>query len=213
MVWDSVAIAAGLVWKRIGLLVAANVLWLLLSLLVVTWPAATAGLFYLAQRVVREELEREPLEAHLSDFWVGFRRHWQRSTLLTILDVGALVLILVALAFYLRSSVEPLRWLVGPILLVCLVWLGAQLYLYPRLLQRPTEPPWEILRAALLMALGFPLSTLSLLVTSLVLFVAATLLAGPVLFIFFSAMAVLQTVILRQVLIQARNEGLNGATP
>ena len=30
----------------------------------------------------------EPLEAHLSDFWVGFRRHWQRSSLLTILDVG-----------------------------------------------------------------------------------------------------------------------------
>ena len=120
MVWDSVSIAAGLVWRRIGLLVAANVLWLLLSLLVVTWPAATAGLFYLAHRVVREELEREPLEAHLSDFWVGFRRHWQRSSLLTIIDVGALCLILVALSFYLRSSVEPLRWLVGPILLVCL---------------------------------------------------------------------------------------------
>ena len=69
------------------------------------------------------------------------------------------------------------------------------------------------MRASLLIALGYPLSTLSLLVTSLVLFVAATLLAGPVLFIFFSAMAVLQTVILRQVLIQARHEGLNGATP
>jgi hypothetical protein len=77
------------------------------------------------------------------------------------------------------------------------------------LLQRPTEPPWEILRTALLVALGFPLQTLSLLVTSLVLFVAATLLAGPVLFIFFSAMAILQTVILRQVLLQARYESLN----
>lgn len=212
MVWDSVATAGGLIWRRLGLLVAANVLWLLLSLLVVTWPAATAGLFYLAQRIVREDLEREPLEAHLSDFWEGFRRHWQRSSILTILDVGALFLILVALFFYLRSSVEPLRWLVGPILLVLLVWLGAQLYLYPRLLQRPSDPPWEVLRAALLIALGYPLSTLSLLATSLVFFVAATLLAGPVLLIFFSAMAVLQTVILRQVLIQARQEGLNGAT-
>src|SRR3954454_15229384 len=123
MVWDSVSIAAGLIWRRIGLLVAANVLWLLLSLLIVTWPAATAGLFYLVQLVVREELEHEPLEARLSDFWDGFRQHWQRSSLVTILDVGVLFLIVVALVFYFRSSVEPLRWLVGPILLVWLVWL------------------------------------------------------------------------------------------
>src|SRR4051794_12607715 len=213
MVWDSVSIAAGLIWRRLGLLVAANVLWLLLSLLVVTWPAATAGLFYLAQRIVREDLEREPLEARLGDFWDGFRRHWQRSSLLTIMDAGAIFLILMALFFYLHSSIEPLRWLVGPMLLVCLAWFGAQLYLYPRLLQRPSEPPWEILRAALLIALGYPLSTLSLLIPSLFLFVAATILAGPVLLIFFSSMAVLQTVILRQVLIQARQEGLTGATP
>jgi uncharacterized membrane protein YesL len=210
MVWDSLSTAASLIWRRMGLLVAANVLWLLLSLPIVTWPAATAGLFLLAQRVVREELDGEPVEARLSDFWDGFRQYWQRSSLLTLLDVGMLALILVALMFYIRSSVEPLRWLVGPIALVGLVWLGAQLYLYPLLLYRPSDRPWETMRTALLIALGYPLSTLSLTLTAIVLFLPAIGLAGPVLFIFFSAAAVFQTVVFRQVLTQAGQEGLSG---
>jgi uncharacterized membrane protein YesL len=211
MVWDSVSTAAGLVWRRMGLLVAANVLWLVLSLPIVTWPAATAGLFLLVQRMVREELDGEPIEARLGDIWEGFRQHGVRSSLLTLLDVAALALIVVALVFYARSPAEPFRWLVGPIALVGLLWLGAQLYLYPLLLRRPPNRPWEVMRTALLVALANPLSTLSLTVTALVLFVVAVGLAGPALFIFFSAMATLQTVILRQILIKEVQERLSGA--
>ena len=75
-----------------------------------------------------------------------------------------------ALVFYGGSAQEPLRWLVGPIGLVGLAWITAQLYVYPLLLQRPESRPWEIMREALLMALGYPLSSLSLLLTVLVLF-------------------------------------------
>ena len=58
------------------------------------------------------------------------------------------------------------------------------------------------------MALGYPLPSLSLLVTVLVLFIAAVALAGPVLFVFFSAIAMLQTVALRQILIQRGEPGM-----
>ena len=51
MVGSSVSIAARLYWRRLGLMVLANVLWLLLSVLVVTWPAATAGLYALIRQV------------------------------------------------------------------------------------------------------------------------------------------------------------------
>jgi uncharacterized membrane protein YesL len=202
MVWQSASTAARLFWRHIGMLVLANILWLLSSLLIVTWPAATAGLFFLVRRVVEEELALDPREARLDDFWQGFRQHGLRSSLLAIIDVAALTVIVVALVFYSRSPSEPLRWLVGPIGLTGLVWLGAQLYAYPLLLQRPENRPWEIMREALLMAIGYPLPTLSLLATVLVLFIASVLLAGPVLFVIFSAIAMLETVMLRQLLIE-----------
>jgi uncharacterized membrane protein YesL len=201
MVWESVATASRLFWRRLGMLVVANILWLLLSLLIVTWPAATAGLFYLVRRVVEEELESSPREARLGDFWDGFRQYWLRSTLLTVIDLAGLGLIAVALVFYGGSTAEPPRWLVGPIGLIGLVWVTAQLYVYPLLLERTASRPWEVMREALLMAVGYPLSSLSLLVTVIVLTIAAVALAGPVLFIFFSAIAMLQTVMLWQVLL------------
>jgi len=184
------------------MLVVANILWLLLTLPIVTWPAATAGLFYLVRRVVQEELDAPLQEARLADFWEGFRKYWLRSSLLTALDLVGLGLIVVALVFYRGSREEPLRWLVAPIGLIGLAWITAQLYVYPLLVERTGSRPWDIMREALLMALGYPLSSFSLLVTAIVLAIAAVALAGPVLFVFFSAIAMIQTVMLRQVLLQ-----------
>ncbi len=207
MVWVSVSTASRLFWRHLGMLVVANILWLLLSLLVVTWPAATAGLFYLVRRVVQEELDSPLQEARLADFWDGLRQYWLRSSVLSIIDLVGTVVITVALVFYAGSSTEPLRWLVGPIGLIGLAWITAQLYVYPLLLERTGSRPWEIMHEALLMALGYPLSSLSLLVTVLVLAIAAVALAGPVLLVFFSAIAMIQTVMLRQLLLQRGETG------
>jgi uncharacterized membrane protein YesL len=207
MVWQSVAIASSLFWRHLGMLVLANILWLLLSLPIITWPAATAGLFYLVRRVVQEELDAPAQDARLSDFWDGFRQYWLRSSALSVIDLVGLGVIAVALVFYGGSTDEPLRWLVGPIGLIGLAWITAQLYVYPLLLERAGSRPWEIMREALLMALGYPLSSLSLLLTIVVLTIAAVALAGPVLFVFFSAIAMLQTVMLRQVLLQRGETG------
>ena len=183
-------------------MVLANLLWLLMSLPIITWPAATAGLFTLARRAVAEELDDATIDTRLGDFWDGFRAHWQRGTLVTLLDLAGLVVIVVAFVFYGRNPAEPLRWLVGPIALVLIAWLAANLYIYPLMVHRQFSSPWEVLREALLMALAYPLTSLSLLITSLILAVPAVVLAGPILFVFFSAMATLQTVDLRQLLVE-----------
>lgn len=198
-------LALRLFWRRIGLLLTANLLWLGLSLLVVTWPAATAGLFALARRVADEELAADPQPATLADFWAGFREYKWRASLLALGDLAALVLIAVAMRFYGESAVAPLSWLVGPITLVGLAWAGAQLYLFPLLIQREGRPPWAIAREAFLIAISYPLNTMSLLVTWLVVAVAATALAGPILLVFFAFTAMLETVALRYVL-AARGE-------
>ena len=181
-------------------MVLANVVWLLASLPIVTWPAATAGLFALVRRLVAEELVDASIDTRLGDFWDGFRAHWRRGTLVTLLDLVGGAIIVVAFLFYGRSPVEPLRWLVGPIALVLVAWLAASLYVYPLLLHRRHASAWQVVRGALLIALAYPLTSVSLLVTSLVLAVPAVVLAGPILFVFFSAMATLQTVALRHIL-------------
>jgi uncharacterized membrane protein YesL len=191
-----------LVWRRLGLLLLANVLWLVLSLPLVTWPAATAGLFYLVGRIVQEELDTEPRYARLSDFWQGFRQHGLRGSRLALIDVLALVVVAVALRFYGQSPVEWLRWLVGPLALIALAWVGAQFYLYPLLMLRPERTARQVAREAFLVAISYATYTLSLLVTAGVLAVGAALLAGPVLLIFFSMLAMLETVALRLILIQ-----------
>jgi uncharacterized membrane protein YesL len=195
-------LALRLLWRRVGLLLLANLLWLGLSLLVVTWPAATAGLFYLARRVAEEELAADPQPATIDDFWIGFRRYWRRSSILAIGDLAGLALIVLALRFYGESTITPLRWLVGPITLIGLAWAGAQFYIYPLLIQRSDARPWLVAREAFLMAISYPLNTYSLLLTTLVLSIAATILAGPILLIFFSFIAILQTLMMRAILAQ-----------
>lgn len=202
MAWDILMLALRLFWRRIGLLLTANLLWLGLSLLVVTWPAATAGLFYLARRVIEEELSADPQPAAIGDFWAGFRSYWLRSSILAIGDLLCLIVIMVALRFYGESAVAPLSWLVGPITLVGLAWAGAQLYLYPLLIERAEWQPWAIVRETFLMAISYPLNTFSLLLTALVLAIAAMILAGPILLVFFSFLAILQTIALRYILAQ-----------
>ena len=193
-------------------MVLANAVWLLLSLLIVTWPAATAGLYTLAASVVREELDDATRETKFAEFWAGFRAHGVRSSLLTLVLVFGLGVIVVALLFYGRSPVEPLRWAVGPIGLIGLVWVAAMLYVYPLLLQRPALGPLGVLREALLIAVAYPLVTIPLLLTSLILAVAAAVLLGPVLLVFFSAMAMLQTVTLRLLFVE-RGEIAVDASP
>jgi uncharacterized membrane protein YesL len=200
--WNCLTTTLRLVWRRLGLLLAANVLWIALSLPIVTWPAATAGLFYLIGRVVKEDLDIEPRYARLSDFWQGVRQYGWRGSRLALLDLLVLLIIGVALRFYSQSPTEPLRWLVGPIGLIGLAWAGAQLYLYPLLIQRPERPIWELAREAFLIAISYWVYTLSLLVTATALAIGAALLAGPILLIFFSLLAMFETVALRLVLIQ-----------
>lgn len=202
MAWDTFLLVLTIFWRRIGLLLTANVLWLIMTLLVVTWPAATAGLFYLARRVADEELLADPEPAVIADFWRGFREQWRRSSILSIGNLALLALIGFSLRFYGEGSIESLTWLVGPITLIGAAWAGMQLYLYPLLIQRPERSPFEIAREAFLMTISYPLSTFLMLLTTLVLLAAATILAGPVLLIFFSLIAIMQTIGLRAILAQ-----------
>lgn len=202
MAWSTYLLALKIFWRRIGLFLTANLLWIAMSLPIVTWPAATAGLFYLARRVADEELLADPQPAVIADFWRGFREQWRRSSLLSFGNLVLLGALLVALRFYGTSSLQLLNWLVCSITLCLIVWAGMQLFLYPLLIQRPDRTPWAIAREAFLITISYPFNAALTLLTTLILLVGALFLAGPILFIFFALIAVLQTVGLRALLAQ-----------
>lgn len=201
--WTAIKLTARVAWRRLGILLAGNLLWLLASIPIVTWPAATGALFYLAHRVVREERALDPEYAQVSDFWIGFRRYWQKSTVLTLLDVIAFTVLTVALVFYGANNLETLRWLAGPVVIIALVWLGVQMYIFPILIVAPEQSILQILRSSIFTALTYPGYTLALLLTSILLTAACiALAAGPVVVILFSLLALLQTMGLRLIRVQ-----------
>lgn len=185
-----------------GVFLAGNVLWLVVSLPLITLPAATGGLFYLVYRVVSEERDLDPKPAEIGDFWVGLRSYWQRSTLLGLLDFVALAMLLIALLFYLSSPIEPFRWFIGPVFLILIVFLGMQIYLFSLLIVSPEASIWSIFRQAFSLVLAYPLDNLLLLVSSIVLTAISFALAGPVLLLLFSLLALIQTIALRIVRIE-----------
>jgi uncharacterized membrane protein YesL len=197
MAFSVLSSSAQILFRRMGILLVGNVLWLLLSIPIVTWPAATGALFHLAHRVVLEERGQDPRHARIGDFWDGFRQLWWKSTVLALLSSVITIILLSGLWFYATSSVEVLTWLVGPIGLITLAWLGALLYVFPRLIVSPGASPLANLRSAMLAAIGYPLFTSSLLVSLLALIALCVVLLGPVLFLLFSMLAVTQTVALR----------------
>ena len=190
-------IALRLFYRRLGIFLLANVMWIVTSLPLVTLPAATGALFYVAHRVVLEERQRDPHYARPGDFWVGFRRYGWRCTWLVLLQLLTLTIILVTLRFYVQHPLEPLRWLAGPVAIILLAWLGVQLYALPLLILFPEQSTISIARRAFLYTLTYPLYTLLLIVWLLLLTLVCIALAGPVFLVLFALLALVQTVALR----------------
>ncbi len=197
---DCLSTAGRILWRRLGILVLGNIIWLLLSLTIVLWPAATAGLYTLVTRIIEEETEGAKRLAQISDFWQGFRMNWLPASVLLLINFAVFFLITVAVVFYGGSSAEPLRWVLGPVLVILLAWVVIQLYLLPTFIQRRGASIRDIMLESLLLGASFPIATLALLAISLFLLVLAIALAGPFLLVYFSGTALLQTLVYRMLL-------------
>ncbi|MCA9982969.1 MAG: DUF624 domain-containing protein [Anaerolineales bacterium] len=205
MAWTTALTAVKLFYHRLGIFLLANILWILTSLPLITLPAATGALFHLVQAVITEERDLDPRQASLADFWAGFRLHWRRSTLLSLLDLAALFIVVVSMLFYWRSGVELLHYLIGPIFLVLLLLLAMQLYLFPLLLARPELSTRDLFVAAFWEVIAQPRDSFLLLAWIFIIAAICIALGGPVLLVLFSLIAVIQMMNLRIIRI-ARGE-------
>src|SRR5512143_1135267 len=94
-------------WDRISSVVLPNLLWIFVSLPLVTIPVATAGLFAAISPLVRHK----PVEA-LHSFFGGVRQYWLKSTLIGLADLVVGGLAVLNLSVFARMDTSsPLTWL------------------------------------------------------------------------------------------------------
>lgn len=197
MAWPVFRLSLILLYRRIGMFLVANVLWLVVSLPLVTMPAATVALFYLTKRIIAEERDLDPIYATREHFWEGLRLYWRRATILGFLNFAAILLLVVSIRFYWTNPAVWLSWLVGPIFIVLLVLVGMQLYLFPALLSYPDDQISQLFRRAFFITLSHPLDTIMLLIWLAIVGALSTILAGPVFLILFAFFAVVRSMALR----------------
>ena len=157
-------------WRRSYLYVWANLFWALLTLLVITAPAAFAGLIRLGYVA-----HREPLVS-LDDFWQGFRATWKLGILLAIINVLCIMITFSNLISYAPETglgfvVLRFVWL-GSLLLWLITQYFAWVFYFG--MKRPTFI--GALRNAAVMMLRNPLFTLGILIILFILMSISTVL-------------------------------------
>jgi uncharacterized membrane protein YesL len=112
----------------------ANVLWFLLSLPIVTAPAAWAGLILMTRRAYLQPT------FSLQDFWEGFRENLCRSIVLTFLNVVIIGVNVVNIRAYDGAPGFLFDVLRALWVMVLLIWFTIQFYMWPLFyeMEKPT---------------------------------------------------------------------------
>jgi uncharacterized membrane protein YesL len=150
-----------------------NMLWFVLSLPVVTAPAAWAGMVLLTHRA-----QTSPAHVEVRTVWEGFKLHFWRGLIVALLNAVILTVNISNLLAYQHLTDVPglaLRWFW---LLVILFWLMLQFYTWPLLIEMEKPDLRVAFRNAALMMLLNPGFTLIVGVGALLLMIISTLLLG-----------------------------------
>lgn len=150
-------------YDHIGLLILANLLWILLSLPLVTAPAATAGLFYLTARISRRE------DASLRDLLIGFRLFFKPALMIGLVDAAIAIILWVNVDFYShlggRASIPGMLF-AGLIIWATAFWVLIHAHLFPLLISGE-KGVRSLFRKSALLTLHNPAFTIGITVQSI----------------------------------------------
>jgi len=152
-------------YDNIGLMILANLMWVVLSLGVVTAPAATAGLATLAARIA------DGKETSVRDILRGFREHFAPALKVGLFDLAVIVILWVNVDFYSHlggRAAIPGFLLAGVLIWGAAFWLLLHIHLYP-LMVAGERSFRRLLRTSALLTLDNPSFTIGLALQSLML--------------------------------------------
>jgi uncharacterized membrane protein YesL len=157
---------------RTGTFILANLLWVLLSLPLITMPLATAGLFAALAPWGRGK----PSEV-FRDFFGGIREHWRQAMLIGLIDLllGGLVAVNFSI-FRLMDMSRVIAILSQSInFFAALVLLLVNLYVWPLLVT--FELPFrDLLETSVKLVFAHPIASIGMLLATLAILLVSTLL-------------------------------------
>jgi len=165
----------------------ANVLWVLLSLPILTAPAAWAGLNKMSHQAYTQT------SADLTDFWDGFRENLKRGFVMAVLNIVIIGVNLSNLTAYQNQSgliFLALRWIW---ILLLLFWVTLQFYMWPLFYEMKEPTLRGALRNALVMMMLNPGFTLGLWIGTGLIIVFSTVLVAAWLLLTGGALASIAT--------------------
>lgn len=165
----------------------ANVLWALLTLPLVTAPAAWAGLVKVSYTALSQPT------AEISLFWEGFRQNFRRGLVMFVLNVIIIVVNVSNLTAYSQQTGVEVAFARMVWILALAVWFALQLYLWPLLYEMKEPKLLGAMRNALVMIYLNPLFTLSVLLCALVIAFLSTVFMAAWVLISGSALAAIGT--------------------
>jgi len=165
----------------------ANIFWFLLTIPVITAPAAWAGLVNLSRQ---SYLNRT---ATLDDFWAGFRMNLWRGMLMAVINIVVIGLNLFNIGTYSNATDFTSMMLRSIWWLTLVVWIAVQFYMWPLFYELKTPTLWGALRNAFVMALLNPLFTIVLMIVVALLVAVSTFLFPAWVVLTGSALAALST--------------------
>ena len=179
--WDVVVLSFRLFFQQIQFWILSNLWMLLLSIPIVTGPAAKAGLY---QAVVAGL--RDPALIHtkpLDEIKRGFRKYFWRAMVLSLLKWFILLVILTSIWFWTTRD----TWLLRSISIIgfygLVLWWLTIGFLYPVLLDQPESSLSQVIKKSVVLCLRRPFDALLFAVVSSLLQFFGFLLLGPILLV------------------------------
>jgi uncharacterized membrane protein YesL len=154
----------------------ANLLWFLFSLPIISVPAATAGAYYFAYRLVQHRTvsARTFFEGIRLYAWAGYR--------FFLLNLVAIVILAVNFSFYGRIQEQWATWVQGIMVGLLVIWLAMNIFTFPLYLIQTEKKLRVALRNSMVFYLRQPGMCLSLIAFLFLLAAISTLLSPAWLF-------------------------------
>jgi uncharacterized membrane protein YesL len=160
-------------WDHVFSLSVMGLLWVVCWVTVILGPPATVGLYYVVNELTQGH------NPGLRGMVEGGRRFLLKSWLWGLLNLLAAVVFFVGFVFYGQIRAVWGALLQGVVLLMALIWWGAQVYVLPYLMEQEQQDLRLALRNGLLTTFASPLYTFVLLLVTVVLLVVSVVIIFP----------------------------------
>lgn len=185
-------------WHELILLTFFNVLWFLLQILIITGPPATASMYVMARRVVKDEL------IHPRDGWVALRRVFLPAWKWGV--VNFILIAVLVINFWGYRAVVGQGWVMIRLLwaLIAFGWFILNLFYWPFWLAQADRRMVNTYRNSLVLLLKMPAFALTLAAISAALMVGSVLLSLPLVIGVMAWLALIGTLAVEEALKETR---------